>query len=155
MRSLTPRALASAHAESTDEVWLVLLTLDHEHLAEPIRVVNNDEDIIRSGARFVAWGFDIELPGEDAESTAVATLTIDNVDPVIVKTLRTLQTPLSAVIEVVLASQPEQIEAEFTGLKLRRAVYNDARITGDLAFEDILSEPVATTLSPAAFPGMF
>ena len=44
---LAPAATARAalHAPETDEVFLVLLTIDHTDMAAPIRVCNNTVDV--------------------------------------------------------------------------------------------------------------
>lgn len=155
MRTLSAPAVASQNAENTAEVWLVLVTIDHPALAQPIRVVGNNENITSGGNLFVAYDFNIVLPGEDPDNPAAAQLDIDNVDRVIVQTLREISSPPSVTIQVVLASSPDLIEIEFAGLVLRNAQYDAMRVTADLAFDEIISEPVATTLSPDKFPGMF
>lgn len=155
MTGLSPRAVASANAQETDEVWLILLTLNHAELAAPIRVVANNEDITSNGDLYVALAFEITPPGQDPDNPSGARITLDNVDPVIVKTLRTISSPPEAVIQVVLASQPDVVEVEFSGLKLRNANWDATKISADLVFEDVLTEPVATTMTPQRFPGMY
>ncbi len=155
MRTLSAPAVASQNAENTAEVWLPLVTISHPALAEPIRVVGNNENITSNGNLFVAYDFKIVLPGEDPDNPAAAQLDIDNVDRVIVQTLREIDSPPMVVIQVILASSPDLVEIEFAGLVLRNATYDAMRVTGDLVFEEILTEPIATTLTPDKFPGMF
>lgn len=153
--TFSDRAIASSNAQDTDEVWLMLFTLDHADLADPIRVVSNNEDIVSNGHTFIALGFELTLPGQDPDSPSSATVSLDNVDPVIVNTLRTISSPPTATIQVILASQPDVIEIEFTGLKLRNAQWDASKVSGDLVYEDVLTEPVATTMTPQRFPGLF
>jgi len=155
MRALSSNAIASQNAEATGEAWLILLAINHASLAQPIRVVANNENLISNGALFVAWDFDIVLPGEDADNPDTARLTIGNIDPLIIRNLRQISGPPSVTIQVVLSSTPDTVEVEFAGLALRNAGYDAGTISGDLAFEEILTEPVATTLTPAMFPGLF
>jgi len=154
-RALSTPAIASQNAEATGEAWLLLLTIVHTELAVPIRVVGNNENITSGGELFVAWDFEIVLPGEDPDNPDTARLSIGNIDPLIIRTLREISSPPSLTIQVVLASAPDTIEIEFAGLVLRNASYDAGTISGDLSFEEILTEPVATTLTPAMFPGMF
>lgn len=154
-RALSSPAIASQNAEATAEAWLILLIIDHITLAQPIRVVDNNADITSGGNLFVAWDFNLILPGEDPDNPDTARLSIGNIDPLIIRTLRQISGPPSITIRVVLSSTPDVVEVEFAGLVLRNASYDAGTITGDLAFEEILTEPVATTLTPAMFPGMY
>lgn len=155
MRTLTAEALASQNAEATAVVWLILITIAHASLAAPIRVVANNENITSNGDLYVAWDFEIILPGEDPDNPTGAKLSIGNIDPVIIRSLREISGPPEVTIQIVLSSDHDLIEAEFAGLKLRNANYDAGKIEGDLAFEEFLTEPVATTLTPAMFPGLF
>jgi hypothetical protein len=154
-RNLSAPALASQNAEATGQAWLTLITLSHATLSEPIRVVDNNEHITSNGDLYAAWNFEITLPGEDPDNPANARLTIGNVDPEILRALRTINSPPQVTIQVVLSDTPDIVEAEFTGLVLRNANYDAGQISGDLVFEEILTEPVATSLTPADFPGLF
>lgn len=155
MRTHSDPAITSQNAEATDQVWLTLITLDHDTLSDPIRVCSNNENITSDGHLFVAWEFDILLPGEDPDSPSSARLSIGNIDPLIIRTLREISSPPQITIQVVLAATPNVLEAEFVGLVLRNASYDAGKISGDLVFEEILTEPVATTMTPAMFPGLF
>jgi hypothetical protein len=59
------------------------------------------------------------------------------------------------VLRVILASQPNVIEAEFAGLVMRNCEYDASEITAELLFESILVEPVALSMTPNIFPGLF
>lgn len=154
-RALSSIAIASQNAESTAEAWLMLLTIDHPTLSSPIRVVDNNADVTSNGDLFVAWDFSLTMPGEDPDNPETAHLSISNIDPLIIRSLRQISSPPSVTIGVVLSSAPNVVEVEFAGLVLRSASYDAATITGNLVFEEILTEPVATTLTPAMFPGLF
>lgn len=155
MRNLSPVAVASMMAQETGEVWLVLLTIEHGALSEPIRVVNNLEDIASNGNNFIGCPFEIELPGQDTQRASAARLRIDNVDREIVNSVRAITTPAEVTIQIILASQPDTIEVQYDGLVLRNVQWDGAFVTGDLVAEDIFSEPICTMMTPSAFPGLF
>lgn len=155
MRTQSTRALAGQFAQQTDEVFLVLLTMTHPSLAVPIRVVNNNEDVVSRGNNYIALGFEVSLPGEEPDRPTLASLKIDNVDRTVIVALRQILTPPLVTLEVVLAGTPSTVEASFTGLILRNVIYDEATITGELAFEQILVEPVSISIVPARFPGLF
>ena len=155
MRTLSPAALQAGFEQQTDEVFLVLLQITHPNLPDAIRVVNNNENVTSGGALYVAYPFEIELPGEDSDQPPLARLRIDNVDRLLVATVREIATPPQITIRVVLASQPDTIELQFQGLTMRNVTYDAATISGELVFEQILVEPVATVMTPSKFPGLF
>lgn len=155
VRTLSGTAIASQNAEATEEVWLVLLTLEHDDLAEPLRVVNNIESIVSNGETYVGLPFRIVLPEDSENGPGEARLQIDNVDKLIVETLRTLQSPPTMSIQVVLASQPDTVEYLLTNMTLRDASYDDAVVEGVLRFEDLTVEAVSETITPERFPALF
>lgn len=154
-RNLSATAIASQNAENTSEIWLVLLTIDHDLLAQPIRLVNNNEAITSNGNQYIACAFDVDLPGEDAEGPISARLRVDNVDRVIVNTIRSINSPPQITLQVVLASDPDVVEVEYTGLILRSTDFDQFVVSGELRFEDIVVEPIAETITPQHFRGLF
>ena len=155
-RSLSLAARRAVNAQETAEVFLLLLTLDHPDLAEPIRVVNNLEPIISRGHSFVAYPFEIALPDEDPDTVARVTLRIDNVDREIVRSLRSITSPLSVSLEVVMAASPDTVEAGPFNMTLAAAEYDALTVTGELAFEDVLNEPFpGHSYVPGEYPGIF
>lgn len=89
----------SAEANFADEVDLVFLTISHELLIDPIRVVWDNKDFIYNGNTFIGFPFDITLLSDD-DTPPKAKLTIQNVDPRIGDTLRTLRSPPRLKIEL-------------------------------------------------------
>lgn len=155
-RTLSQAARHAVNAQETEQVFLLLLTLDHADLSQPIRVVNNTEDVTSRGDLFVAYPFEIALPDEDPDSVARVTLRIDNVDRQIVQSLRSIQAPLSVALEVVLAASPDTVEAGPFNMTLIAAEYDAFVITGELAFEDVLNEPFpGHSYIPSEYPGLF
>lgn len=154
MRTLSTAATQSLADEDTGEVWLVLLSLSHPDLGEPLRVVNNTEDIVSGGHTFYALPFDLELP-DDGPEPGVARLRIDNVSREIVTLVRSIVAPPTVTIDVVLADQPDTSELTITHLTLREVRYSAAHVMGTLYFEDVATEAVAELITPARFPGLF
>ncbi len=155
-RSLSLAARRAVSAQETDEAFLLLLSLDHEDLAEPIRVVNNTQDVASRGDTYIAYPFEIALPDEDPDSVARVTLRIDNVDREIVKNLRAISSPLSVGLEVIMAASPDTVEAGPFNMTLVSAEYDALTVTGELAFEDVLNEPFpGHGYVPSEYPGLF
>jgi hypothetical protein len=154
-RTLSTAAVASANAQDTGEVWLVLLTITHETLLNPLRCVNNNEDISSRGLLFTAFPFQIILPSDDPDGVPRATLRIDNVSREALATIRSLNSPPHVTLEVILASQPDVVEIAYNFLTLRNATYDATLIEGELYFDSMFSDPITVTMTPSRFPGLF
>lgn len=153
-RTLSPAATAALHAQESGEVWLVLLTITNPGITT-IRVVNNTEDVVSRGNTYLAFPFEIDLPGQDADSPSTARLRIDNVDKRIVEAVRSITTPPVVTLEVVLASQLDTVEISFTNMTMRSVEYDADSVRGQLVFESIFTEPLTYTITPNRFPGLF
>jgi len=155
MRTLSASAIASLVQETTDEVWLVLLTINHADLVDPIRVVNNIDNITSRGDLFVGFPFSIILPEQGPATIGQAQLQIDNIDKMIVETIRTISSPPTVTIEVVLASQPDTVEMALFDLVLRDSSYDAITVSATMRFEDVAVEPVAESITAQRFPGLY
>lgn len=154
--TITSAFRAAAFAQQTDQVFLVLLTINHASLAEPIRVVNNYENVTHDSNTYIGFPFDIELPGDFEEALPSVRLTICNVDRQIVYAIRTLTGPPTIRIKVVLASAPEDVQAGPYVMTLREADYNSLTVSGTIMPEDVLNEVFpGDSFTPAVAPGLF
>ena len=154
--TLSTTAIRAAFAQETGEVFLVLLTISHASLPVPIRVTSDGVNTVSRGNSFVPFPFELELPEEDAQREPRARLRICNVDRQIVTTIRSLSTPPTVLMEVVLASAPDSVEVSFPDFELRDASYDVLLVEGDLTQESFLDEPYpGDAFTPATFPGIF
>ena len=156
MKSVSSLFKQAAFAPETDQALLLCLTIDHADLAEPIRVVNDGVDLVRSAGTFLAYPFRIALPFDRDDELPRVVLSIDNVDRSIVLTVRSLSSPPSITLEAVLSDSPDTVEVSLPDFVLKSATYDKLTVEGELSFEDILNEPYpGGTFRPALFPGMF
>ena len=155
MRTISPAATQAGHAEQTDKVWIVLLEIAAVGLTTPIRVANDNQDVIHQGWTFIGYPFEVELPPESQDRPMIARIRIDNTERLIVDQVRTIAEPHSVTLRVVLADQPDAIELEYASMRLHNVTWDPGEISGDLVYEDILSEPVCEQMPPARFPGVF
>jgi hypothetical protein len=155
-RSLSSAARQAIYAQQTDKVFLALLTISHSDLAGPIRVVNDLVNLTSRGDHYLAFPFQIVLPEERDDQLGQVQLSIDNVDRTIVEAVRTISSPASIRLEIVIADQPDTVEAGPFDFTLRNVEYDALTVTGTLMYEDILNEPVpADSFTPNFFPGLF
>lgn len=146
---------ASAFASETADVWLLLLTITHAALAEPIRIVNNNENIDSNGETFTAFGFDISLPVDSPERAPQARITIDNVSRELIETLRSLTSSPTVRFDFIRAAAPDVLELTWTNFQLQDVVWDAQQITATLSQADLVTEPFpAHTFTPAFFRGL-
>ncbi|QQS08663.1 MAG: DUF1833 family protein [Phycisphaerales bacterium] len=150
-------ARRAIYAQETGEVFLFLLTLSHPQLLQPIRVVNNNEDVTSDGFVYQRFPFDVHMPPENEDAPPKVNLRVAGADRTLVQAVRSLSgEAMTAELSVVLASSPDTIEAGPLEFKLRDVTYEAAIVEGSLQFEDFLSEPYpADKLTPDKFPGLF
>ena len=89
--SLDQDALQDALSQDVDVAWLECLTFNHPDLSEPIRIVNDRVNLVRTAGTFLAFPFEVTLYQQSDESIAQARITADNVDQRIILELRAIQ----------------------------------------------------------------
>lgn len=122
-----------------DSVVLALLTIEHPSI-QPIRVVNNNENVVSGGNTFIAYPFNINLP-PDAEDPGAAELQIANVDRSIIEALEAITDPPICTVQIILASTPNVIEYEWGNLVLRTATADDLTVTAQIGHPPIDNMP--------------
>jgi hypothetical protein len=153
---MTPALKKALFAAQTGEVILPLLTVTHPDMPEPIRVVRNTEDVTSRGHLYRGLAFGIPLPRDDGETQGTVRITLDNVDQRFTEAVRTTQTPAEAVIEFVLASDPDTVEAGPWTFTARSVAWNAQTVEFDLGYEDVLNaQHLVHSLDPNTAPGMF
>lgn len=169
-RNLSSAAIVSAQSTETDEVWLVLMEIEHADLAEPIYIVNNTVDIpdvVQPAPdpprTYVAYPFNVILGNDDGEKLPTVKLTFDNVPTGtddgtdLVSVIRGISDSPDITIKIVLSSQPDYVEIEISELKLREVTYDMYTISGILYADDILNQkwPKDNITKAAGYLGLF
>lgn len=155
-RSLSTNALLALTAQETEEVFVILLTIEHDDLTDPIRVCSDNQNVVSRGETYIAFPFQLTLPIDDASRPPAAQLSIDNVTREIGVAIRTITSPARILFEIVRADAPDVVEVEFPNFLLRNVSYDALQVTGDLVVEDLTIEPYpGIKFTPANFPGLF
>lgn len=166
-RSVSAVFAAAAHAPQTEEVLVILITIDHDDLANPIRISTDNgatfvvdgttyRGTISNGENYTYCPVRVVLPDDSEETISQCTLEIDNVDRDILASIRTITSAPSMTLQVVLASSPDTTEAYYPNFTLS-SIYADAMIiSGTMSLGDFLSEPFpGGSMLPSNFPGLF
>lgn len=155
MRSLTAAAKNAIFASQSSSAFLILLTIDHDDLATPIRVTSDAVDTVSNGDTYSPFPFLISLPNETDDELARVKLTIDAIDRSIIETIRSLSSAPTVEMNVVLSDDTDTVEAGPFNFTLRNVEYDALAVTGDLQFEDILNQQwPADSFDPVNYPGL-
>ncbi len=154
--SLTLRFKKAVRRQETDEVFLMLVTIDHAELETPFRFSSDGVDTTSRGETYIAYPFQGTLPEETPDLPAEMRISIDNVDRRIVEGLRLIVGVPEVTIEIVLASTPDTVEVGPRKFQLFEATYDAAIVSGrlveDLGLDEAWPYPVIT---PRTLPGIF
>jgi hypothetical protein len=156
MRDYSSSARRKINATS-GEAPVVLLEITHPDLEAPIRVAQDNQDLLHQGNLFVAFAFEIDLPDDQDKQTPRASIAMDNVGRELTQWLEASDGGDGAQVRVmqVMRSDPDVVEWEVT-LDLSNVSMDVRRVTGDLSFEDLLNRPgVLLRYDPQTAPGLF
>ena len=147
-------------AQETGEVFLILLVIDHPTLANPLRFVNNNVNVVANDngipREFIAYPFDLILPDSDDDRDIIGHLTIDNVSREITETIRSIDEPPTVEVRVIRAAAPNTSEVILPLFTLRDVTWDALAISGELVLSDITTAPYpAYVFDPGRFPGLF
>ena len=155
MRDLSSTTISEMNKEETAEAVIALITIDHEQLEQPIRVTSDNVETISNGETFLPFPFEYTLPSESKDRSALWQFKIDNVDRQIIQAIRMIDSAADVVLEIVLASEPDVIEARFPNMRFTNISYNALSVTGTVSGRDLTREPTPyTTFNPVDFPAL-
>lgn len=154
--SYSQKLVEAVLAPNTGEVFLFLLTFTHESLPEPIRLVNDIDPIISRGNDFIAFPLEITLPMDDGENLPTLQISCQNASLELIDEIRSLQSPMSMKIELILASTPDYVEYEIDEMRVASVEYTKDSLTLTCTVDDLMntSFPKERYL-PSNFAGLF
>lgn len=154
--NLNSQTLRDIYATTTEEAFLLLVTVTHETLDAPFRIVNNTEPVTSRGEVFIPFWFEFAFPDQSAERQAEMQFVLDNVALPLVEPLRAITTPAHMLVQLIAASRPDEILAEETDLALRNVTWDANAMTFTAAHEDVMNARFpGNVFSPAHYAGVF
>jgi len=152
------------HAQESGDTLVALVTIDHATLSEPVRVCSSTaqdlpvagrKGIVSNGVEYIHYPFEMEPPSDEGGQPLRATLTIDNVDRLLVEEIGNLTSPPTVTIQAVLESQPDVVEVNFENLEILQAKWDVLRVRGDLVQTTIENEMYAgPKMTASDFPAL-
>lgn len=144
-------------ATGADESPLILLEIDNDAWANPIRVCNDNQDLVHNGNTFVSYSYDVVLPDDKDKQLPRAKLVIDNAGEDLTGPLDASRGGVGTTVRFieVLRSNPNNIEWEAT-MDLTNVTVQWTQVSGQLGYENLLDRPaVALDFRPNTAPGLF
>ncbi len=169
--SLTKRL--APDAMSSDEVEVVLITVTHEALSQPLRLTTDPTERLTSdplvyGTRSTWGGADpltdpyqfilayAVVPGEAEDTPATGQIVLDVLDARMAEVLRSITSPATFSMAVVMASTPDLVEQQWLDLMLVNVEGDASTITINISREEVeLNEFPAGRMTRAYFPGLW
>lgn len=153
---LSPYFLSQIFAQESSDPFLTLVTLTHESFDAPIRLVNNNEDIVSRGETFMAFPVKVRLPVDDGETAREFTLEFDNVALDLIDNIRSVTSQIGVKLELIFASIPDDVQISQEDLKIQSINYNSRVISARVILDNFLNiEVTSERYGPANFPGIF
>lgn len=124
------------------------------------RISETADDIVYGlssrGNNFIFLPLNISLPNEEHGALPHFNITIHDVTRQLIPLIRQFGSSPNVLLELVLSSSPDEVEASFPNFKMSSISYNANTITADLTIESFAVEPFPQhTFTPAYFPGLF
>ena len=155
MRDLSNSLLAEFFKQESNDPFLTLVTLYHSSFGY-IRFVNNTEDIVSRGNTYSAFPLKFTFPVDDGRTTREVEIEFDNVSLELIDEIRSSTNLIDVTIEMILASNPDNVEIEIGELKIKSVSYDQNTIKAKLRMDDFLNTELSSEkYKPTNFPGIF
>ena len=172
MRRLSLNARLAPDAPISAEIEVALICVEHPDLPAPIRLSTDNTERLSDeplyyGTRSTWAGANpltqpylwvvasAVLPSDLEDAPAAAQIVLDNLDSQMAAVLRSVTSPPTVRLAVVLASSPNRVEAEWSDLRLVAADIDAGQIVLSLSREEIEQEMFpGGRMSRERFPGL-
>jgi len=157
MPAFSANATRQINSTEAAELPRLCLEIHHVDLASPVRVVNDNQDLVHQANLYVAMAFQASLPDDLEQGMPRASLAIDNVGKELVSWLEQSNGGEGAQVRMLLVmrSDPDLVEWEVT-MGLTNVSMTSKAVTGTLSFEDTLNlTGLPVTYRPDVSPGLF
>lgn len=112
--------------------------------------------VVSRSNNYVFLPVEISLPTEEDNAAPKCSLVIRDVTRYLTPLIRNIQSPPRVLIELVLTSTPNVVEASFPSFYITNINYNADTVSCELAMTDFAVEPFPCfTFTPQFFPGIF
>lgn len=161
-RTIPTTIVQAMNAQTTSQVFLVLLEITHSTLGTPVRLVNNTEDITYDGNSFTAFPFSVTLPPDAEETQYQSQITLSNASRLLVSTARLLSASRErAKVKIMVVSDissgvANELLMTISNLEVANVSYDVDQLTINCRIESLLNEGwPGYSFLPSTFPGIY
>ena len=136
---------------------LALLEIHHSYLTQPVRVVNDNQDLTHNGELYRRIAFRVALPPKYPDRSARATIQVDRYNDEIVKWIEESKGGRDAtvILKMVTRAAPDTVGLQIT-LEVKGIVITATSIDIELGFSYNFSLPfMQWSFTPETAPGLF
>lgn len=144
-------------ATGAQEVPVLLLELNHTGLTQPVRVINDTQDLTCNGNLYIACGFTCTLPDDVEGQLPRAKLSVDNIGRELMYWIESTHGAegTTATFKQVMRSNPNLVEWQIT-MNLYNITATAAEVSAELGFENLLGRPaIHVRYDPSTAAGLF
>ncbi len=147
---------STTYPSESPHALVALFVFDHPDMAQPIYLTNAASDLLVNGDLHVALPIALQLAAIGEDSPPAGRITVDAVSRVLIRELRTLDTPMTCEARVVREADPTDIEMGPFDFEVRNVKWSVTQITADLVYDSVLGIGVPGHLfGPATSPGLY
>lgn len=169
MRTLTPAMINALTGAQTSEVFIILVAITHTDLgSSPDQTIRFSSDpttrhtttplvykTVSRGDDYYFIPMAVTLPNDSDGAPSTAQLSISNVGRDLIELLRSVSSPAQVTLELVLASDPDEVGFELPVLDMTSANWDKDTVSLTLTIEALDREPYpAGSFDPASFPAL-
>lgn len=149
--------LKNVQADTSADALLYLLTITHADLPETLRYVRDFQPLVSRDETFVAFPFDVTPPGSSDGGSSPASITMTAVGGEIPTALRSINTPAVMLVELVLASDPDEVVDALPPFTFTSAGGDTYSVTIDISdsAEDETEPLMQYNFDPSTAPALF
>ena len=150
MRTLTAEMIEALRSQETEEGAILLLTIDHDDLQYPLYFSSDPTEqhsttpliykTVSRGQNYYFVPMKINLPSEPQDGTPQASIRFANVGQEIIATVRSILTPATVDIELVLMSDPDTVQISFPSFDLTAVDYDATDVNLTLTIDSMAAE---------------
>jgi hypothetical protein len=153
-------------AEESDEMAIVLVTIDHPDWDKTQRLSSHpterlDTDpltygTVSNGENYYFALMSALLPDKNIDAPPTTSLIFENVTTDLVSLIKETDTGATVSMALVLASSPDSIEEYYSGLEVTSATATEDKITVEIGRVPVITEPSPCDhFTASRFPGLF
>lgn len=161
-RTISQQGVREMLSETSDNALLTLIEITHPTIQTPWRFINNTQNLLDypvTGDIWLRCPFSYTMAKDTDETVPTAKIILENVSQSVIRDIRTLTTPPTAIINIIRIDNAGTITLEQGPISFlqNKFDYNMVTMEIELGFEaDFLNEPaVKDRFSPAVSPGIF